>query len=91
MPLYVATANTLSPLVAENYARRFGTTLDEARLDFDYANRNAQEKQAKVDLRGQGLGLYLSADRLFCGYLYGYAVESACESEEAARNERDYE
>lgn len=87
LPRYVPAANSLSDEAAAAIADKFGEVLDDVRDELAQANQYAAERVARADTRGDGLGLFRSAEHLFFGYLYELHREAYCDSIAAARSE----
>lgn len=86
-PRYVLAANALSDEAAAAIAAVFGDSLEDVRADLDQANEYAATARTRPDARGQGMGMFLSAEALFWGYLYEMHREAACASAAAERHE----
>ena len=87
-PLYVESANSLSTERAAEICAAYGTDFDGSFIrDFQAANAYAQRRRTSADLRGNGVGLFLSAEHLFIGYVHEEMRVAACEDAEAIRRE----
>ena len=86
-PLYLPQANQLTDSQAQTIARSFGDCLEFVQSEFKQANEISAKIRTLPDTRGNGVSLYLNAERLFRGYLYEIWRCADCESREAARHE----
>ena len=87
LPHYLPESNTLTSRRAQEIALSFGDDLAFLEPEFAQANQYSQDRMTRADTRGEGLGKYHNAERLFFGYVYEMHRCAACESAEAMRHE----
>lgn len=87
MPSYVWQRNTITDEQAQQIAERFGDYLPDLQRELTQAREAGLEPLNRADTRGEGLGMFHSAEKLFFGYVYDLHYTAACDSESAQRHE----
>lgn len=80
IPYTVKEANTVNTEYAQAFANQLGYAIDDYPKELASANKYGQIMDPSAHCR------YYNATSLFCGYLYDYAYEAACEDEQYMRH-----
>jgi len=80
LPRYIPASNSLTEERAQEIAKLFGDDLQDLQREFKDANEAGSRRLAHPDTRGNGLGQFHSAERLFFGYVYELHREAADDS-----------
>ncbi len=87
LPSYLPHSNTLTDEDAQEIAERFGDYLPDLQRELSQAREAGLEVLMRPDTRGDGLGMYHNAYKLFFGYVYDLHYTAACDSEAAIRQD----